>query len=111
MHEELLRAGRYGTSLALVMVSLDAHGHESLAQAGKILHAAARETDTVARYDGWDFAVLLPHARLAEATHFVERVRADLDPFGARFGVAELPPGAATTPEQLLKAAEAELAR
>jgi diguanylate cyclase (GGDEF)-like protein len=109
LHEELLRAGRYGTQLALLMVSLDNCGHESLSRVGQILRAAARETDTVARYDGWDFAVLLPHTQLEDARRFVERVRMDLEPYGARFGLATLPPDQSTTPEQLLKAAESAL--
>ncbi len=89
-------------------------GHETadmtLCRVGQTLREAARETDTVARYGGSDFIILLPHARMDEARHFVERVRATLEPLGACFGLAELSPGDDLAPEQLLRAAEIALA-
>jgi diguanylate cyclase (GGDEF)-like protein len=121
LQEEHVRARRYGTALALVMVTVqgvetinEEQGHEAgnqtLFRVGQALLHAARESDTVARYGGSDFVVLLPHARIAEANHFVERVQGELAPLCACFGVSELPPGGTGSPEDLLRAADQQLA-
>ena len=90
LDEEFLRAERYGTRLALVMSDLDGfkgvndvHGHLAgdrlLAQLAQRLQAQARVTDLVARYGGDEFAILLPHARLDDATRLAKRLCDRLD--------------------------------
>jgi diguanylate cyclase (GGDEF)-like protein len=84
--EELARTRRYATPLCLVLVDLDhlkaindGHGHEegsrALGHVAGTLRRAARETDTVARIGGDEFAVLLPHTDLESAVKFCDRVR------------------------------------
>ncbi len=89
---ELARARRHGGALCLAMLDLDKfkayndqHGH----QAGdELLSAAAtawrpelRSTDTIARFGGEEFAVLLPHSDEEGAVKVVERLLATV-PFG-----------------------------
>ena len=86
---ELERARRYGYPLALVVMDLDhlksinerlghSAGSHALARLGHILRAEARRSDIVARYGGDEFVALLPHASLAEAYRFAERIRSHL---------------------------------
>ncbi|MDH3284099.1 MAG: diguanylate cyclase [Acidobacteriota bacterium] len=85
LRDEYLRAERYETTLALVMIDLDGfkavndtHGHAAgdrlLSQLAQRMKAQARATDVVARYGGDEFAILLPHTSLAEAVQFAERL-------------------------------------
>jgi diguanylate cyclase (GGDEF)-like protein len=73
-------------SLALLMIDIDhfkrindklghLEGDAVLARIAVILNAEARESDTVARWGGEEFAILLPEVRLAEAGLIGERVR------------------------------------
>ena len=88
LSRELARARRHGGALCLAMLDLDRfkayndrHGH----QAGdELLSAAAtawrpelRSTDTIARFGGEEFAVLLPHSDEEGAVKVVERLLAD----------------------------------
>ena len=87
LHEELERAQRYGTPLAVAMVDLDdfkrindTHGHEAGdAVLKRVAHDIAgniRSVDLAARYGGEEFTVLLPHLSLSEAVGAMDRVRA-----------------------------------
>ncbi len=116
--EELERARRTGDSFSLALADLDRFkrvndrfGHQAgdhlLRLFAEILTQNARGTDRVARYGGEEFALLLPGARLADATAAAERIRKALaakpwtlapagEPVGAitgSFGVAELRAG------------------
>jgi diguanylate cyclase (GGDEF)-like protein len=73
-------------SLALLMVDIDhfkrvndtwghLEGDAVLARMAVILNAEVRESDTVARWGGEEFVILLPEARLAEAALIGERIR------------------------------------
>lgn len=86
LREELSRARRYGLPLALMMVDVDgfkhyndAHGHPV---GDRVLQAVAaaikenvRELDTVCRYGGDEFAVILNDAVAEVAAAIGERVR------------------------------------
>ncbi len=83
--EEFLRAERYQTSLALIIVDLDGfkavnddHGHHTgdrlLSQVAGRLVAEARSTDIVCRVGGDEFAFLLPHTDLDSAEHLAQRL-------------------------------------
>lgn len=84
---EILRAGRYGTGLSLVMLDIDhfklvndTYGHdagdEAIKAVSDILAAKARQKlDLPSRLGGEEFATLLPSTGINEAYIFAERVR------------------------------------
>jgi diguanylate cyclase (GGDEF)-like protein len=84
---EIARARRYRLGLSLIMCDLDGfkaindtHGHhagdELLRRFAALLHALTREAvDTVVRYGGEEFLVILPETRLDGAVELAERVR------------------------------------
>ncbi|MBP7146008.1 MAG: diguanylate cyclase [Acidobacteria bacterium] len=97
LKDEFLRAERYETPLSVVMADLDGfkatndrHGHPAgdriLAQLAQRLRAAARATDLVARYGGDEFAFVLPHTGLADATSFAQRLCAHVLEVPLRLG-------------------------
>jgi diguanylate cyclase (GGDEF)-like protein len=84
---ELSRSARDGRPISIVAVDLDhfkaindAHGHpygdEVLRRAGRVLAAAVRPHDIVARLGGEEFALLLPDTNADEARIVAERARA-----------------------------------
>jgi diguanylate cyclase (GGDEF)-like protein len=85
---ELARAHRYRLQLSLIMCDLDgfkaindSHGHhagdELLCAFAALLHSMTRESiDTVVRYGGEEFLIILPETRLEGAAELAERVRA-----------------------------------
>jgi len=86
---EIARATRYGLKLSVCFVDLDQfktlnddEGHEIgnrvLAEVGAILRAEARASDTVARYGGDEFVLMLPETSLRSATRFAKRLRGAL---------------------------------
>jgi diguanylate cyclase (GGDEF)-like protein len=84
---EIARARRYRLNLALIMCDLDGfkaindtHGHhagdELLRRFAALLQALTREAvDTVVRYGGEEFLIILPETRLDGAVELAERVR------------------------------------
>ena len=87
LREELIRATRSASSLALIMIDVDnfkkyndIYGHlagdECLRQVGKIIHAAEqRSGDLAARYGGEEFALLLPSTGVKGALKVAEQIR------------------------------------
>lgn len=84
--DEFRRARRYQTPLSLILLDVDhfksyndVHGHpagsRALQRLAQILQHAARETDSVCRYGGEEFVLLLPHTHGAEAMALAERLR------------------------------------
>jgi diguanylate cyclase (GGDEF)-like protein len=84
---ELARARRYRLHLSLIMCDLDAfkkindtHGHhagdELLRAFAELLRSLTRDgVDTVVRYGGEEFLIILPETRLEGAAELAERVR------------------------------------
>jgi diguanylate cyclase (GGDEF)-like protein len=85
---EIARARRYRLSLSLIMCDLDGfkaindtYGHhagdELLRSFAQLLQTMTRESiDTVVRYGGEEFLIILPETRLDGAVELAERVRA-----------------------------------
>lgn len=86
LEDHLVRAKRYGENLAVVFLDLDRFkslndqfghiaGDLALQQLAEALRRAMRESDTLARIGGEEFAVLLDRANLADARVAAERLR------------------------------------
>jgi diguanylate cyclase (GGDEF)-like protein len=124
---ELRRATRSGRGLALVVGDLDRFkevndrfghpaGDEALRRVSAMLHECARESDTVARLGGEEFALVLPYTGRAGAQAMAERIRRMVrDDFSAEgmaltisFGIAVYPDDG-DTQDLLMRSADAAL--
>ncbi len=128
---EIARARRYRLSLSLIMCDLDGfkavndtHGHQAgdalLRGFADLLQALTRESvDTVVRYGGEEFLIILPETRLSGACELAERIRAACAAqriaccgrelaATASFGVAsaDFTAGQAIAPQSLIAAAD-----
>lgn len=131
LREELSRGRRYQLPVALMMVDVDGfkkyndvHGHplgdQVLKAVAEALKENVREMDTVCRYGGDEFAVVLSDARLETAVQIGERVRRAVECCASRvgapagitisLGIAVYPDNAETA-EALVKAADDALYR
>lgn len=104
LHRETARAHRTGEALSIAMIDLDhfkvfndRHGHvagdRELRAFGMFLDSRVRTMDTVGRYGGEEFLLVLPRAPLADAFSAVDRLRREwLDASDLSFsaGVATL---------------------
>jgi diguanylate cyclase (GGDEF)-like protein len=129
LEQEVARAARFRTQVALVMLDLDhfkelndAAGHVAgdavLRQVAEVLKTQVRRVDVVARYGGEEFCLVLPQVSKKDAMEVAEKLRRSLSeqtfahatPGGitASGGVAHLPTDASTL-ETLLEAADAAL--
>jgi diguanylate cyclase (GGDEF)-like protein len=133
---ELARARRYGTALSVVLCDIDhfkrindTHGHAAGDQvlddfAGLLLSMTRETVDSVIRYGGEEFLVVLPQTDLAGALALAERIRHAFDgaasavaPGGAvhataSFGIAAVPAPHTAAPASsgaLIAAADAQL--
>ena len=96
-------------------------GDEILKMFAKLLSSNVKGRDTVARFGGEEFAIILPETRLADAEHLTESIRSQLEgkelavnnsgePIGkitASFGIAQL--GEHDDPDTLVQRADARL--
>jgi diguanylate cyclase (GGDEF)-like protein/hemerythrin-like metal-binding protein len=108
---EFSRALRYRQPLSLVLVDIDHfknvndhYGHPAgdkvLAATARLLESRVRESDTVARWGGEEFAVVAPMTDAAGAVRLAEKIRGlmevtHLGPVGAvtaSFGVSQMRP-------------------
>ncbi len=131
LSRELARAWRQSSPLGVVMVDLDNfkhindnHGHLAgdvmLREAARRMQNGVRQYDSVGRYGGEEFLILLPNCGEAEAYSQAERLRKQLCQAEARiddtllritasFGVTAALPGEPWTPEGLLRKADEAL--
>ena len=83
---EMARARRYGHGLALVLFDLDRfkqvndrHGHQVgdqvLTQVAALVRRQLRASDTLARWGGEEFVILVPESGLEEAGQLAEKLR------------------------------------
>lgn len=105
------RARDSGSPLSILMIDVDrfkayndTYGHpagdECLAQVASALQAVVRTGDTVARFGGEEFAVLLPHTDEAGAKVTAEKLRAAVvalqkEHLGSELGIVTVSVGAA----------------
>lgn len=86
LDRELKRSERYRNFFSLLFMDLDyfkkvndQHGHlvgtRVLVETGLVLKACVRESDTVVRYGGDEFVVILVETNSEEAMHVAERMR------------------------------------
>ncbi|HYM76641.1 MAG TPA: GGDEF domain-containing protein [Candidatus Dormibacteraeota bacterium] len=84
--EEIERARRYGTGMAVIMADIDQFkrlndefghllGDEVLRQVSSIFHQQVRKIDVVCRYGGEEFAVLLSQSNAQQALAVAEKLR------------------------------------
>jgi diguanylate cyclase (GGDEF)-like protein len=94
--------GRHREPLVLLLIDIDSfkainddYGHptgdEVIRQVGRVLEANSRANDTVSRYGGEEFAMLLRDLRLDRAEEIAERLRAQIA------GIRELPEAVGVT--------------
>jgi len=130
--KEIDEAHIHNTAMCLVMGDIDRFktindtfghqvGDEILKMFAKLLSGNVKGRDTVARFGGEEFAIILPETRLTEAEHLTENIRSQLEgkelalnnsgePIGqitASFGIAEL--GEHDDADTLVQRADARL--
>lgn len=128
LDQGVMRASREGTQVALLLVDLDRFksvndelghdaGDELLCEVAERLQRCTRGADTVCRYGGDEFVVMLPGVTsVEEAEHVAQKIRACIDgqPFeidgrevriGVSVGLAMLRPGDAAL-ERLFRDAD-----
>lgn len=88
--EELERARRYGTGMAVVMIDIDQFkklndefghllGDEVLRQVSSLFHQQLRKIDVVCRYGGEEFAILLSQTTAEQAVAVAEKLRRSVE--------------------------------
>ncbi len=126
--EEIERARRFDTSMAIIMIDIDQFkrlndefghllGDEVLRQVSSILHQQLRKFDVVCRYGGEEFAILLSQTNAQHAFGIAEKLRRQVEtwqfpgvprPVTISAGAASYPDHG-TTRDDLVKAADAGL--
>jgi diguanylate cyclase (GGDEF)-like protein len=127
---EVARAARYGRSVALAMLDLDhfkavndsfghARGDEVLQEVAAVMRGTMRDVDTIYRYGGEEFLVLMPETDCDSGVELCDRLRTAVTsrvtlPNGEHItisgGVAAFPLQA-DTPTRLIAAADEALYR
>jgi diguanylate cyclase (GGDEF)-like protein/PAS domain S-box-containing protein len=129
--DELERTQRYHHSLAVLMLDLDdfkmindLHGHgagdDALVTISKALRESVRKIDTLARFGGDEFILLLPETSEEEAVRMAERIRtcvgestvstgSDEQTVTVSIGLATLDPDQSVTIEEITLRADQAL--
>ena len=94
--DEVSRATRYNKPLSIILFDIDdfkkfndTYGHPNgdivLQEMATMLHELLRDCDTIYRYGGEEFVVLLPETALQEAIRVAERIRIFVETESPRF--------------------------
>jgi diguanylate cyclase (GGDEF)-like protein len=128
IEEELERARRFNTGMAVIMIDLDQFkrlndefghllGDEVLRQVSSIFHAQLRKIDVVCRYGGEEFAILLSQTNPQHALMVAEKLRKTVETWQfpgvpravtISAGTANFPEHGSTR-DEIVKAADAGL--
>jgi len=134
LRTEAKRAVRNGRPLSLLFLDLDTfkqvndqHGHlagsKVLVEAASVIKKCSRETDTVARFGGDEFSLILPDTGIEGAINVAERILVAMrearfltsDGLSVRqtvsIGVATVLPESPKTAEELIKLADMAMYR
>jgi len=126
--EEIERARRYGTGMAIIMVDIDQFkrlndefghllGDEVLRQVSSLFHRQLRKIDVVCRYGGEEFAILLTQTNAQQAMTIAEKLRRTIEKWQfpgvprtvtISAGVAAFPTHG-TTRDEMIRAADTGL--
>jgi diguanylate cyclase (GGDEF)-like protein len=90
--EEIERARRYGTGMAVIMADIDQFkrlndefghllGDEVLRQVSSLFHQQLRKIDVVCRYGGEEFAILLTQTNAQQAIAIAEKLRRSVESY------------------------------
>ena len=90
LQDEIYRSERYGTDLSVLILDLDhfkkvndkfGHlvGDMVLVEIGNILKNNVRESDTVGRWGGEEFLIILPQTNLTNSLIVAEKIRAEVE--------------------------------
>jgi two-component system cell cycle response regulator len=130
---EFQRVGRYAAAVSLLMIDVDhfkavndEHGHPAgdavLRELSRLLKEQVRTVDSIGRYGGEEFVVLLPHTPTDEAHQTADRLRRSVDTHAFRdgekvlhvtvsVGVATYPGDGIASAEDLIREADKALYR
>jgi diguanylate cyclase (GGDEF)-like protein len=96
MDKEVKRSNRYSLPLSLIMLDLDKfkrinddYGHQAgdfvLQQISKYILRSTRTTDSVGRFGGEEFVILMPMTRLSDAVQYAERLRREMANYEVKY--------------------------
>lgn len=100
LDQEVSRATRYGQPLSLLMIDIDhfkllndtaGHraGDETLIEVADTLKRLVRKADTLGRYGGEEFLLVLPQLGKAEALEVAEKLRRAVEQLPSRYGASQ----------------------
>ncbi|OYZ31887.1 MAG: hypothetical protein B7Y30_11665 [Campylobacterales bacterium 16-40-21] len=87
---EIVQSSRYKTPLSMLILDIDyfkhvndSCGHQTgdqvLKEISQILKSVCRSSDSIGRWGGEEFLILLPNTKLDEALHVAEKIRQSID--------------------------------